>query len=75
MHSEPLPMSPKDPRPLDDSARIGPGSPGPGDPSLPGSPGEDDPGVPAGFWSRLALAATPFVLLVALFLADRWIRG
>ena len=41
----------------------------------PASPGSEEPETPAGFWSRLALVATPFVLLVAFFLADRWIRG
>jgi len=39
------------------------------------SPGSEEPETPAGFWSRLALVSTPFVLLVAFFLADRWIRG
>lgn len=41
----------------------------------PASPGSEEPETPAGFWSRLALVSTPFVLLVAFFLADRWIRG
>lgn len=39
------------------------------------SAGNEEPETPAGIWSRLALVSTPFVLLVAFFLADRWIRG
>ena len=39
------------------------------------SAGNEEPETPAGFWSRLVLVSTPFVLLVAFFLADRWIRG
>jgi hypothetical protein len=49
-------------------------------PSKPASPDvepEPDPAdeSPAGTWSRLLLVSTPFVLLVVLFLLDRWIRG
>jgi hypothetical protein len=29
----------------------------------------------AGTWSRLLLVSTPFLLLLVLFLLDRWIRG
>jgi hypothetical protein len=49
--------------------------PTPRDPAEPASPGNGEPEVPAGIWSRFALASLPFVLLVAFFLADRWIRG
>lgn len=45
----------------------------PGDDPPPADPPATD--APAGRWSRLLLVSTPFVLLLVLFLLDRWIRG
>ncbi|CAN5704674.1 hypothetical protein BH23GEM11_BH23GEM11_17140 [soil metagenome] len=52
-------MNPRDPTPSTDE-EVDP------------SPSDE---VLAGTWSRLLLVSTPFVLLLVLFLLDRWVRG
>jgi hypothetical protein len=41
----------------------------------PPPPADGDEEVPAGSMARLLLVATPFVLLIVLYLLDRLVRG